>query len=106
MPGAVAWVRWQGPQTMQLPLEDKHDRNVLKRKLWFYIKINADIFLLRMQMYAFFNKKKKGNKGQCQKNCSSSFFYCLEYLGRESAGRSDTLKAGPQLLFGSPKKIK
>lgn len=54
MPGAVAWVRWQGPQTMQLPLEDKHDRNVLKRKLWFYIKINADIFLLRMQMYAFF----------------------------------------------------
>lgn len=63
MPWAVAWVRWQGPQTMQLPLEDKHDRKVLKRKLWFYIKINADIFLLRMQMYAFFNKKReiKGN---------------------------------------------
>lgn len=106
MPGAVAWVRWQGPQTMQLPLEDKHDRKVLKRKLWFYIKINADIFCLECKCMLFFFYKKKGNKGQCQKNCSSSFFYCLEYLGRESAGRLDTLKAGPQLLFGSPKKIK
>lgn len=68
MPGAVAWVRWQGPQTMQLPLEDKHDRKVLKRKLWFYIKINADIFLLRMQMYAFFNEKKKREiKGNVKK---------------------------------------
>lgn len=70
MPGAVAWVRWQGPQTMQLPLEDKHDRNVLKRKLWFYIKINADIFLLRMQMYAFFfllQKKKREIKGNVKK---------------------------------------
>lgn len=63
MPGAVAWVRRQGPQTMQLPLEDKHDRNVLKRKLWFYIKINADIFFAQNANVCFFfpfTKKKKG----------------------------------------------
>lgn len=68
MPGAVAWVRWQVPQTMQLPLEDKYDRKVLKRKLWFYIKINADIFAQNANGCFFFLKKKKREiKGNVKK---------------------------------------
>lgn len=45
---------------MQLPLEDQHDGKVLKRKLWLYIKTNADIFAQNATVCFF---TKKGNKG-------------------------------------------
>lgn len=50
MPEGVAWVRWQGTEMMQFPVEDQHDRGFLKKICDFYIKTNASIFLLRMQM--------------------------------------------------------